>query len=124
MQGTKKKGGARMFHYFSIEQDPGMLIFFTDADMSLNGERERLEDKLTQRTGVKCVVIDCVDDPASTLLYERTNQLRELLEKQAEERREEARRNCANERKFYLKMMLSIILSCFFGGLLAVLLML
>lgn len=113
-----------MFRYFAVEKDPGMLIFLTDADMSLNSERERLEDKLTQRTGVKCVVIDCVGDPPSTLLYERTNQLRELLEKQAEERREEARRNCANEHKFYLKTMLLLILSCFFGGLLAVLLVL
>ena len=85
-----------MFRYFAVEKDPGMLIFLTDADMSLNSERERLEDKLTQRTGVKCVVVDCV---------------------------EEARRNSANEHKFYLKMMLSIILSCFFGGLFAVLLM-
>ncbi len=112
-----------MFRYFAVEKDPGMLIFLTDADMSLDGHREQLEDKLTKRTGVKCVVVDCVDDPPSTLLYERTNQLRELLEKQAKESREEARRNCANERKFYLKMMLSIILSCFFGGLFAVLLM-
>jgi len=111
-----------MFRYFAVEKDPGMLIFLTDADMSLNNERERIEDKLTKRTGVKCVVVDCIDDPASTLLYERTNQLRELLEKQAEERREEARRNCADERKFYLKMMLSLVLSCFFGGLMAVLL--
>lgn len=113
-----------MFQYFAVEKDPGMLIFLTDADMSLNSERERLEDKLTKRTGVKCVVIDCVDDPPSTLLYERTNQLRELLEKQAKESREEARRNSANEHKFYLKTMLLLILSCFFGGLLAVLLML
>ena len=55
-----------MFRYFAVEKDPGMLIFLTDADMSLNSERERLEDKLTQRTGVKCVVIDCVGDPPST----------------------------------------------------------
>lgn len=113
-----------MFQYFAVEKAPGMLIFLTDSDMSLDHQRERLEEKLTLRTGVKCVVIDCVDDPASTLLYERTNQLRELLEQQAEERREEARRNCADDRKFYLKMMLSLVLSCFFGGLLAVLLML
>lgn len=111
-----------MFQYFAVEKDPGMLIFLTDVDMSARNEREQLEDKLTKRTGVKCVVIDCVDDPPSSLLYERTNQLRKLLEKQAEECREESRRNCANERKLYLKLMLALILSCFFGSFAAVLL--
>ena len=113
-----------MFQYFAVEKDPGMLIFLTDSDMSFNYQRERVEEKLTQRTGIKCVVIDCIDNPESTLVCERTNQLRELLEQQAKERREETRRNCADERKFYLKLMLSLILSCFFGGFLAMLLML
>lgn len=111
-----------MFQCFAVEKDPGMLVFFTDCDMSGRWEREALEKNLTERTGVKCVVIDLLDTPPSLRTEYNTDYIREFLEKDAKERREESRCQRTDDRKFNLKTMLAAFLGCFLGGLLAVLL--
>lgn len=47
-----------MFWCTKVLDDPCTLVFFTDVDLD---ERKELEQLLTEKIGVKCVVLDMVE---------------------------------------------------------------
>lgn len=105
-----------MLHCFSVVQDPHMLVFFTDQDLSTNNLREIFEQQLAERVGIKCVVIDCCD-PLSEAEQpcKEADYLRKMLDEERKEHTSERAEYRRRYRDACLKFAVIFLLSFCFG---------